>query len=285
MQWPSSTTTPSQSEIFFPSCYCRLLSLLVCMYWPFKTKHPPKVKYFFKSVIVDCSLCSYVCIGLSWPNTLPKWNIFFKSIIVACSLSNERELLMEANINISHTVKLTVSLLGRMWRPWKDTACQQRTSYNNKFEKIFHFGRVLWSWEETPYEQATITAFQRIFHFGRVYWSWKANTYIRAERAIYNNRFEKIFHFGRVYWSWKANTYEQVTITENISLWEGVWSWKANTYEQVAITENISLWEGVWSWKANTYEQVTITENISLWEGVLVLKGQYIHTSRESNLQ
>ena len=68
--------TPSQSEIFFQICYCRLFSLLVCMYWPSRTKHPPKVKYFFKSVIVACSLCLYECIGLPGPNTLPKWNIF-----------------------------------------------------------------------------------------------------------------------------------------------------------------------------------------------------------------
>ena len=203
----------------------------------------------FSKLLLQIALCSYVCIGLSWPNTLPKWNIFFKSVIVACSLSNERELLMEANINISHTVKLTVSLLGRMWRPWKDTACQQRTSYNNKFEKIFHFGRVLWSWEETPYEQATLTAFQRIFHFGRVYWSWK------------------------------ANTYEQATITENISLWEGVWSWKAKTYEKATITavrQNISLWEGVLVLRGNSigisYNN-SFSENISLWEDVVVLKG------------
>ena len=30
---------------------------------------------------------------------------------------------------------------------------------------------------------------------------------------------------------------------------------------QATITENISLWEGVWSLKPNTYEQATITEN------------------------
>ena len=33
---------------------------------------PPKVKYFLKSVIVACSLCSYVCIGLSVPQHRPK---------------------------------------------------------------------------------------------------------------------------------------------------------------------------------------------------------------------
>ena len=32
------------------------------MYWPFRTKHPPKVKYFFKSVIVACSLL--VCLDM-----------------------------------------------------------------------------------------------------------------------------------------------------------------------------------------------------------------------------
>ena len=32
----------------------------------------------------------------------------------------------------------------------------------------------------------------------------------------------KIFHFGMVFVSWKTNTYNQATITENISLWEGL---------------------------------------------------------------
>ena len=58
-----------------------------------------------------------------------------------------------------------------------------------------------------------------------------------VERPIHTIKlqYQKIFHFGRVLWSWKANTYDQATITENISLWEGVWSWKAT------ITENISI--------------------------------------------
>ena len=79
-------------------------------------------------------------------------------------------------------------------------------------------------------KQTTITAFQRIFHFGRVWWSWKTNTY--KEQATIT-AFQTIFHFGRVLWSWKANTYkEQATITalrENISLGRVWWSWKANT--------------------------------------------------------
>ena len=58
-----------------------------------------------------------------------------------------------------------------------------------------------------------------------------------------------------------------------------LWSWKANTYDQATITENISLWEGVWSWKAITCDQATITENISLWEGIVVMKGQYRRSS------
>ena len=47
--------TPSQSEIFFQICYCycRLLSLFVCMYWPSSTSTPCQSEIF--SVIVTCS--------------------------------------------------------------------------------------------------------------------------------------------------------------------------------------------------------------------------------------
>ena len=77
-------------------------------------------------------------------------------------------------------------------------------------------GRPIHTYEQR--EQATITSFdthdsfERIFHFGRVCWSWQANTHIRAERASHlsnhdKNSFERIFHFGRVCWSWQANTH------------------------------------------------------------------------------
>ena len=49
--------------------------------------------------------------------------------------------------------------------------------------------------------------------------------------------------------------------------------------DQSTITENISLWEGVLVLKGEyigKIEQSTITKNISLWEDVLVLKGEYI---------
>ena len=56
--------------------------------------------------------------------------------------------------------------------------------------------------------------------------------------------------------------------------------------EQATITENISLWEGVLiNEMANIHEkreQATITENISLWEGVLAQKGQYTQEERTS---
>ena len=160
--WPARTSTPSQSEIFsqsyfccecrkmllwlalsarmcvlacqdqhtlpkwniLSSCYCGLLSLLVCVYWPARTSTPSQSEIFSQAVIVACSLCSYVCIGLPGPahppkvkyslklllwlalsarmcvlacqdqHTLPKWNILSKlflswvskDVIVACSL-------------------------------------------------------------------------------------------------------------------------------------------------------------------------------------------------------
>ena len=105
-------------------CYCGLLSLLVCVYWPARTSTPSQSEIFSQAVIVACSLCSYVCIGLPGPahppkvkyslklllwlalsarmcvlacqdqHTLPKWNILSKlflswvskDVIVACSL-------------------------------------------------------------------------------------------------------------------------------------------------------------------------------------------------------
>ena len=82
--------------------------------------------------------------------------------------------------------------------------------------------------KETPYEQATITACQKIFHFGRVCWSWQANTHIRAERASHNNSWrEYITLEGCAGPRRPIHTYEQreqatITVGENISLWEGV---------------------------------------------------------------
>ena len=45
----------SHSEIFLPSCYCRLLSLLICMYWPSSTSTPCQSEIDLFSVIVTCS--------------------------------------------------------------------------------------------------------------------------------------------------------------------------------------------------------------------------------------
>ena len=135
MYWPFRTTHPPKVKYFFKS-YCSLLSLLVCMYWPSSTTTPSQSEIF--SVIVTCSyvlafqdqtpsqseiffqicycrlLSLLVC--MYWPSitsTPSQSEIFFTGILLLL-LSNERELLMEANINISHTVKLTVSLFGRM---------------------------------------------------------------------------------------------------------------------------------------------------------------------------
>ena len=43
-----------------------------------------------------------------------------------------------------------------------------------RFERIFHFGRVRWSWKKwNILSQCWNCIFERIFHFGRVRWSWK----------------------------------------------------------------------------------------------------------------
>ena len=49
----------------------------------------------------------------------------------------------------------------------------------------------------------------RIFHFGRVCWSWKATAYIPTERTSNKNSWDRIFYLGRVWWSWKANQQRQ----------------------------------------------------------------------------
>ena len=88
-------------------------------------------------------------------------------------------------------------------------------------------------------------------------------------RSSYNNR--KYFTLGGCLVLKRQYTYNKATITENISLWEGVVVMKGQyirssynnrkyftlggclvlkrqyTYNKATITENISLWEGVWS--------------------------------------
>ena len=57
--------------------------------------------------------------------------------------------------------------------------------------------------------------------------------YIRADRASYNNR--KYFTLGGclvLEGQYIQTSREQSTITENISLWEGIWYWKANTFKR-----------------------------------------------------
>ena len=108
--WPARTSTPSQSEIFSQSyfcrecrkmllwlalsalkaifvvsverCYCGFLSLLVCVYWPARTSTPSQSEIFSQAVIVACSLCSYVCIGLPGPAHPPKVKYSLKAIFV-----------------------------------------------------------------------------------------------------------------------------------------------------------------------------------------------------------
>ena len=63
------------------SCYCGLLSLLVCMYWPARTSTPSQSEIFSQAVIVACSLCSYVCIGLPGPAHPPKVKYSLKLLL------------------------------------------------------------------------------------------------------------------------------------------------------------------------------------------------------------
>ena len=65
-------TLPQWNRSILSNCYCGFLSLLICMYWPFKTSTPSQSEIFSQAVIVTSSLCSYVCIGLSGPAHSPK---------------------------------------------------------------------------------------------------------------------------------------------------------------------------------------------------------------------
>ena len=57
----------------FSNLFCCLFSLLVCLYWPYRTNTPSQSEIF--SVIVACSLCPCV-LAFLYLHTLPKWNIF-----------------------------------------------------------------------------------------------------------------------------------------------------------------------------------------------------------------
>ena len=65
--------------------------------------------------------------------------------------------------------------------------------------------------------QSSYCRFERIFHFGRVCWSWKANSN--------NNSFSENISLWEGVLVLKGQYIEQATITalrQNISLWEGV---------------------------------------------------------------
>ena len=81
MYWPFRTSTLSQSEIFSQSYFCCLLSLLVYMLWPSRISTPCQSEIFSQAVIVTCSLCSYVCIGLEWPAHPPKVKYSLKLLL------------------------------------------------------------------------------------------------------------------------------------------------------------------------------------------------------------
>ena len=109
MEFPFRTSTPSQSEIFSQDCYCGLLCSLLSgsstpsqreifslklllwlalsarMYVLVRTSTPSQREIFSQTVIVACSLCSYVCIGLPGPAHPPKVKYSVKAVIVACS--------------------------------------------------------------------------------------------------------------------------------------------------------------------------------------------------------
>ena len=100
------TSTPSQSEIFsesysvacslcsqvlafqyenslpksniFSRLFCCLFSLLICIYWPFSTT-TSQSEILFSKLFFACSLCSYVCIGLSRQLHPPKVKYSLKS--------------------------------------------------------------------------------------------------------------------------------------------------------------------------------------------------------------
>ena len=81
IQWPSRTSTPSQSENIYKSCYCGLFSLARMYIGPSRTNTPSQSEIFYQAVIVACSLCSYVCVALPGPAHPPKVKYSIKLLL------------------------------------------------------------------------------------------------------------------------------------------------------------------------------------------------------------
>ena len=135
------TTTPSQSEIF---CEKLLLLLVLCIGLS-GPAHPAKVKYSLKS----CYCCLFYVLAFQDQHTLQSEIFCLKALIV-----DLREYFTLGGSAGPERPIATITALRQNISLWEGVLVLK--------------GQYI--------EQATITAFQRIFHFGRVCWSWKANT-------------------------------------------------------------------------------------------------------------
>ena len=134
MFWPFRTSAPSQSEIFSQSYFCCLLSLLVSMHWPSRTSTPSQSKIFSQAVIVACSLCSYVKIGLPGPAHPPKVKYSVTAVILVCLYGisfQDLHTLLKWNILWKLLLCLAISVLIR-W-PFRTSTPSQSEIFSQSY--------------------------------------------------------------------------------------------------------------------------------------------------------
>ena len=156
----------TNSEIF---CEKLLLLLVLCIGLS-GPAHPPKVKYSVKSCC-----CLFYVLAFQDQHTLPKWNILSQSSY--CRFERIFHFgrvcwSWKANSN-NNSFETEYFTLGGCAGPERPI---HRTSNNNSFSQNISLWEGVLVLKGQYIEQATITAFHRIFHFGRVCWSWKAYT-------------------------------------------------------------------------------------------------------------
>ena len=184
MYWPSRTSRLSESEIFsqdvivacslcsytvafqdqhtlpmwniLSSCYCDLLSLLVCMYWPSRTSTPSQSEIFSQAVIVTCSLCSYVCIFLPGPAHSPKVKYSLTAVFLVSSygvsFQDQRTL---PKWNILSKLLLWLAVSSHIQWPFRCSTPSQREIFSDS-PYCFFF---LWSFlSHPPKEKYSLTA-------------------------------------------------------------------------------------------------------------------------------
>ena len=123
----------------------------------------------------SCYCCLFYVLAFQDQHTLPKWNILSQSCYCCywpfrTSTPSQSEIFSQIYNKSFETEYFTLGGCAGPERPI------HRTSNNNSFSQNISLWEGVLVLKGQYIEQATITAFHRIFHFGRVCWSWKANT-------------------------------------------------------------------------------------------------------------